>query len=171
MAKSFPLHSFLRVQSAELRVSCRAVSWCRRKKQTNFCVKKSTGRGWHPRHPAVAHENNEIKPLYVILSEVEVSPSEERGETKAPRRRRDLVWNFGVFLHRCNIHNKSHPNSFGDPIVANAPRFCLFASLNPQNFDFAKRKRFSPLRMTNRVIIWWYAFVFFWTVEDAGPYK
>ena len=31
----------------------------------------------------------------------------------------------------------SHQSSLRDPFVAFAPRFCLFASLNPQNFDFA----------------------------------
>ena len=31
----------------------------------------------------------------------------------------------------------SHQSLLRDPFVAFAPRFCLFASLNPQNFDYA----------------------------------
>ena len=67
-------------------------------------------------------------------------------------------WLANGMLHQF----KSHPNFLPYPIVAIAPRFCLFASLNPQNFDYAKRKRFSPLRMTDRVFVWWCA------LEKAG---
>ena len=45
----------------------------------------------------------------VILSGVELSPSEKRGESKAPKRRRDLVWNFGGFLMGCYISNSKPP--------------------------------------------------------------
>ena len=61
----------------------------------------------------------------VILSEVEISPSEERGEIASRKAKRDLVQNFGVLPTECNIDSKSHPNSFGDPFVAIAPRFLL----------------------------------------------
>ena len=82
----------------------------------------------------------------VILSEVELSPSEKRGESARllaeAGSRNNSWWLADGMLHRY----KSHPNSFGDPIVALLLGFVsLFAQ---QNFDYAKRKRFSSLRMT-----------------------
>ena len=55
------------------------------------------------------YTNSKTKNQPVILSEVEVSPSEERGETKAPKRRRDLVTSLGGFLYRCNIQYGKPP--------------------------------------------------------------
>ena len=55
-------------------------------------------RGRHPWRPAKTKAYRKTTNQPVILSEVEVSPSEERGETKAPKRRRDLVTSFGGFL-------------------------------------------------------------------------
>ena len=64
-------------------------------------------------------------PLYVILSEVEVFLSEERGKTEERQRRRDLRTNFGSSLHRCYIPSASHQDSLRDPASPCGSRFCL----------------------------------------------
>ena len=146
------------------RLSCvkkRAIRESLLRKTIKFC-----GREWRPRHPektnAYRAQNTRAAILRLVFSillrnisvchpELVELPRVEPWRTSGSashKAKRDLAQNFGGFLSRCNIHNKSHPNSLRDPIVADAPRFCLFASLNPQNFDYENRSRFSPLRMT-----------------------
>jgi hypothetical protein len=77
------------------------------------------------------------------------------------RSKRDLVGSLGGFLKGCNIPLTSHPNSFRDPIVATLLGFSSL--LARKNFDYAKRKRFSPLRMTYR------GFVLLKSIEAGCP--
>ena len=66
-----------------------------------------------------------INPLYVILSEVEIFLSEERGKIARRKPPRDLVTNLNGLLMGCYIDTESHQNSVRDPFVAIAPRFHL----------------------------------------------
>ena len=59
--------------------------------------------------PQKTNEHHQTNNQPVILSEVEVSPSEERGETKAPKRRRDLVTSLGGLPKECNIYCRKPP--------------------------------------------------------------
>ena len=77
-------------------------------------------------------------PLYVILSPVEVSPSEERGETEERMRRGDLRTNLRGLPKKMLHRVKSHQDFERDPAAAPP---CDFSSL------FA-RKNFDSLRMT-----------------------
>ena len=108
----------------------------------NFAL---TGR--RGRCPAPNDNSKTINQL-VILSEgrrvrspteVELSPSEERGESA--RHFADAGYGLKFrWLANGMLHQfKSHPNSEPYPCGAWAPWFCLFASLNPQNFDYANR--------------------------------
>jgi hypothetical protein len=105
----------------------------------NFAL---TGRREH--RPAPNDNSKTINQL-VILSEgrrvrspteVELSPSEERGESA--RHFADAGYGLKFrWLANGMLHQfKSHPNSEPYPCGAWAPWFCLFASLNPQNFDY-----------------------------------
>ena len=48
-------------------------------------------------------KKKQTKSLYVILSGVELSPSEERGESASHKAKRDLVTTLGGFLVGCYI--------------------------------------------------------------------
>ena len=50
-------------------------------------------------------------------------------------------------------------------LLARAPA----ASLDPQKFDYVRRTRLTPLRMTHKGIF--LTEIIAWTVEDAGPYN
>ena len=72
------------------------------------------------------NDSNELKkkkPLYVILSEVEISPSEERGEIKERKRRRDLRTNLGGFLQKMLLPFDKPPK-----VIARS-RFALWLAL------------------------------------------
>ena len=82
-----------------------------------------------------------------------MSRSRRRSNTKPRSECDEGIW-LGVwvtFYRKCYIPLVSHQNLEPYPASAKASHFCLFASLNPQKFDCAKRKRFSPLRMTYRM--------------------
>ena len=92
--------------------------------------------------------------LYVILSEVELLLSEERGRSARRKPPRDLVTNLGGLLRGCNIFcgkppkfvrrsHRRYRSSVLDRIVA-----C--GSLPHQNFDFGLRP---SLRMTDSGIV------------------
>ena len=106
--------------------------------------------------PVFSNAYREAKPLFVILSEGrhECRPKSNfcgvNNGAKAQAFGRSGIWlQISVACYRnVTFVAESHQNSKPYPFVAIAPRFCLFASLNPQNFDCAKRKRFSSLRMT-----------------------
>ena len=73
---------------------------------------------------------------------VEVFLSEERGKTKAPKRRRDLAQNLGGFWKRCYIFfgkppkfvRRSHPRCRSSVLH----RIVACGSLPQQNFDFVQ---------------------------------
>ena len=71
------------------------------------------------------NDYNKINILYVILSEVELPPSEERGGSASQWAKRDLVTTLGGLLMGCYIDTRSHQNLFRDPFVAVTPRFFL----------------------------------------------
>ena len=76
------------------------------------------------------------------------------GKQKRERSEWDLVWNTNSFRVQSNILDdgaksniacKSYCIPFVDPFVAIVPRFCSFALLHSQNFDYGLRP---SLRMT-----------------------
>ena len=77
---------------------------------------------------------------------VELSPSEERGESA--RRSRSGIWLKISVTCRRNVtfSVESHPNSFRDPIVAFAPRFC--SVIHSAKLRLQNRGAIFSLRMT-----------------------
>ena len=89
------------------------------------------------------NNKSKTKPLYVILSEVELSPSEERGESKA-QGATGISLGISVTFHRnVTFALVSHQDSLRDPFVAFAPRFCLFAKAQPAELRLRKTQAFS----------------------------
>ena len=85
-----------------------------------------------------ANEYKPITPLSVILSVVELLPSEERGKSASHKAKRDLAWNLGGFFTGCNIHF-GKTQKFVRRSLLNAKRFSVLSSLFAQRiFDFAQ---------------------------------
>ena len=94
----------------------------------------------------------QTKSLYVILSGVELSPSEERGESASHRAKRDMATSFGGLPAECYIFCRkprglqaiSHRRIRSSVLY----RIVACSSLPQQNFDFGRHSCLPPLRMT-----------------------
>ena len=92
--------------------------------------------GVWPKIESLTKDNSKIKLLYVILSGVELSPSEERGESASLWAKRDLVTNLGVLSRGCYIDTKVTQTRLEIP---SSHSLLGFSSLLAQkNFDSAQ---------------------------------
>jgi hypothetical protein len=90
----------------------------------------------------VSNDYNKANKQPVILSGVELLPSEERGKSVSRKAMRDLVTIFGGLSRECNIYFRKPPKlywrslrRFGALVLY---RIVACGSLPQQNFDFAQ---------------------------------